>query len=193
MPRLRGIRGLEPEDNEITLDPEGFAVDGEELTHEELLDHLEFRQNGQPMKEKDGAWRVAAGPEVDREGIFGRPRQRAGRKSRPPTQDQMQRLVRFAEKIKKIRAAQGKDDSDEPYREPERQPDWPTLAEAANLSDWEKKAIWYRMSGMERTEAMQVQPNEESRKALQAAWRKLDRTGMKRLEEARGKIARNRT
>jgi hypothetical protein len=40
------------------------------------------------------------------------------------------------------------------------------------------------MSGVSRDEALATQPDEPSRKALQAAWKKLARTGLQRLRHA---------
>lgn len=67
---------------------------------------------------------------------------------------------------------------------PERLPDWPAWSRAAGLSDWEKKVVEYKMSGISRDEALAAQPDEPSRKALQAAWKKLSRTGLQRLRQA---------
>jgi hypothetical protein len=92
------------------------------------------------------------------------------------------RLARYAEKIRQMRAAAGKDDRDEPYVEeaPERIQNWPEWAQQAGISDWEQKAIEYKMAGVGWTEAMRAQPDEVSRLALQAAWRKLERSGERR-------------
>lgn len=51
----------------------------------------------------------------------------------------------------------------------------------AGLSDLECAVFEYRASGVSRDRALSEQPDEQSRKALQAAWRKFDRTGMSRL------------
>jgi hypothetical protein len=51
----------------------------------------------------------------------------------------------------------------------------------AGLSEWECTVFGYRASGVSRDRALSEQPDEQSRKALQAAWRKFDRTGMSRL------------
>jgi hypothetical protein len=42
----------------------------------------------------------------------------------------------------------------------------------------------YRANGVSRDRAISQQLDEQSRKALQAAWRKFDRTGMSRLRDA---------
>lgn len=41
-----------------------------------------------------------------------------------------------------------------------------------------------RLTGMSRERAMAGEPDEESRKALQAAWKRFDRNGMERLRAA---------
>jgi len=51
----------------------------------------------------------------------------------------------------------------------------------AGLSERECTVFGYRANGVSRDRALSEQPNEQSRKALQAAWRKFDRTGMSRL------------
>lgn len=68
--------------------------------------------------------------------------------------------------------------------EPEAPPDWAKMAEEAGLSEWEKKVVEYQMSGMGWREAAAAQPDEESRWAVIAAWRSMERTGLKRLREA---------
>ena len=84
-----------------------------------------------------------------------------------------------------MREEEGKDERDEPYmkRGPEVVKDWPKWAKEAGLSEWEKKAIEYKAGGVGWTEAMSAQPDEVSRRALQAAWRKVERTGEERLRQ----------
>lgn len=60
--------------------------------------------------------------------------------------------------------------------------DWKRLAGEAGFGAWELKVLEYRKDGTSRDVALGQQPNERSRKALQAAWRQFDRTGMKRLQ-----------
>lgn len=54
----------------------------------------------------------------------------------------------------------------------------------ACLSDWECIVLGYRSNGVSRDRALSEQPDEQSRKALQAAWRRFDRTGLSRLRAA---------
>src|SRR6185312_4232988 len=68
--------------------------------------------------------------------------------------------------------------------DPERLPDWQNWANAAGLSEWEKKVVFYKMGGIGREQALREQPDEQSRKALQAAWKKFERTALERLRAA---------
>ena len=68
--------------------------------------------------------------------------------------------------------------------------DWKRLAGEAGFDPWELRVLEYRRAGTSRDMALVQQPNESSRKALQAAWRQFDRTGMKRLQECIKKICR---
>jgi hypothetical protein len=67
-------------------------------------------------------------------------------------------------------------------------PDWNAWASAAGLDEWEQKVMEYRLEGVSRDRAMQMQTNGDARKALQAAWRKFDRQGLRRLQDAAKKV-----
>ncbi|MBZ5491167.1 MAG: hypothetical protein LAO76_09570 [Acidobacteriia bacterium] len=67
---------------------------------------------------------------------------------------------------------------------PSVRPDWNKWAAAAGLDEWEMKVLRCRLAGMSREQAMRLLPDEESRKALQAAWKRFDRNGMDWLREA---------
>lgn len=67
---------------------------------------------------------------------------------------------------------------------PSVRPDWNKWAAAAGLDEWEMKVLRCRLAGMSRDQAMGLLPDEESRKALQAAWKRFDRNGMDWLREA---------
>lgn len=184
---LPGIQGLEPSGEEIPLGRGGsMDVDGETFSGEEMLDHLQYRQeSGKPIRAADAVWRTAAGREADPEGLL-RPR---ALKGKLPTKEEMKHpspLSRNLERLKRKYAAAGKPWPEEAFINdaPEKLPDWNTWAEQAGLSDWEKKVVEYKMSRVGWTEAMRAQPDEASRRALQAAWRRLERNGRERLERA---------
>jgi hypothetical protein len=63
-------------------------------------------------------------------------------------------------------------------------PNWKKWAKIAGLSKWEQVVLEYRCAGKSRERALSEQRNEASRKALQAAWKKFDRTGKERLRKA---------
>src|SRR5438270_7141750 len=67
---------------------------------------------------------------------------------------------------------------------PSVRPDWKKWAAAAGVDEWEMKVLRCRLGGVSREQAMAMQTDEESRKALQAAWRRFDRNGMERLRGA---------
>ena len=57
-------------------------------------------------------------------------------------------------------------------------------ASLAGFDAWDTRVLDYRAQGVSRDRAMDDQPDEDSRRALQAAWRKFDRTGLARLRAA---------
>lgn len=63
-------------------------------------------------------------------------------------------------------------------------PDWNKWAAAAGLDEWEIKVLGYRLIGVSRDRALAMETDEESRKALQAAWKRFGRNGMERLRAA---------
>jgi len=65
-----------------------------------------------------------------------------------------------------------------------KRPDWEKWAQAAGFNEWELKALQCKLFGISRERSMEDQPDEGSRRALQAAWRRFERTGMQRLKEA---------
>jgi hypothetical protein len=67
---------------------------------------------------------------------------------------------------------------------PSVRPDWNKWAAAAGLDEWEMKVLGYRLTGVSRRPALAMETDEESRKALQAAWKRFDRNGMERLRGA---------
>lgn len=180
---MRGFHGLAAEGDEITLGRGGsMDSDGERFSSEEMLDHMQYRQeSGRPTREADRTWRSAPVLGEDSEGLL-RPH---GGKPRTGTAKETMKgpgpLAPYLKRIERLRAAAG---MEEPFMDdtPEPLPDWQAWAQEAGLSEWEKKAAEYKVSGVGWTEAMSAQPDEESRRALQAAWRRLERNGRERLE-----------
>jgi hypothetical protein len=64
-----------------------------------------------------------------------------------------------------------------------RQGNWKQWAQAAGLDSWDMEVIEYKRCAVSREAALAEQPDEVSRKALQAAWRRFDRTTKMKLRE----------
>jgi hypothetical protein len=63
--------------------------------------------------------------------------------------------------------------------------EWATLA---GFDAWEIQVMQYHLNGISRDRALAAQSDETSRKAIQAAWRKYDRTGKQRLKQVAEKM-----
>jgi hypothetical protein len=69
------------------------------------------------------------------------------------------------------------------HLQPKYVPDWEKWAATAGLDSWERRVLTYQRHGMSRERALAEQPDEISRKALQAAWKRFDRNGRERLKK----------
>jgi len=58
--------------------------------------------------------------------------------------------------------------------------DWQKLGEKAGLDQGEVRVLQYKVDGISREQAAEQQGSEVSRKAIQASWKRFDRTGKKR-------------
>jgi hypothetical protein len=65
---------------------------------------------------------------------------------------------------------------------------WEKWAIAAGFDKWEHVVLLYTLQGTSREKALAGQITDEKRRALQAAWKRFDRNGRKRLEEAANKL-----
>jgi hypothetical protein len=61
--------------------------------------------------------------------------------------------------------------------------DWKKLGEKVGLDPWEIRVLEFRSRGIGRDSAMGLQPDEVSRKAIQAAWKRVDRSRMDKLRD----------
>lgn len=66
--------------------------------------------------------------------------------------------------------------------------DWKRLGEKAGVDEWQIKVLEYRSEGISRDVAMELQPDEASRKAIQAAWKRFHRTGLRKVRDSFDKI-----
>jgi hypothetical protein len=62
--------------------------------------------------------------------------------------------------------------------------DWDHWTAVAGFNPWERLVFDCKLNEVSRDQALSRQLNETDRKALQAAWRRFDRTGMSRLRAA---------
>jgi uncharacterized protein YprB with RNaseH-like and TPR domain len=66
--------------------------------------------------------------------------------------------------------------------------DWDHWTVAAGFNRWERLVLDCKLNEVSRDLALSRQLNGTDRKALQAAWRRFDRTGMNRLRAAAEKV-----
>lgn len=153
--------------------------EAEEATSEEALEHLEHRYCSRAAaKEADGVWRVGGGGGVD---LVRRQKSYRGRLL-AGVPDELRVVEQPSDEYRAV-LDEINESTDEVHfhAKPQVNPDWRSWAEAAGLDSWERRVLEYKLSGAGREVALASQPDEESRKALQAAWKRFERTGMERL------------
>jgi hypothetical protein len=159
--------------------------EGEETSGEEALEYLGHHYDSRDAaKGEDGIWRAGAAGERDysdpleehdsyREWLASGMSQELTVVT-PPSEE-------WKAAVRKInKSAEGLDLE----ARPSVRPDWIKWAAAAGLDEWEMKVLRCRLAGVSREHAIGLLPDEESRKALQAAWKRFDRNGMDWLREA---------
>jgi hypothetical protein len=159
--------------------------DGEETSSEEALEYLGRHYDSRDAaKGEDGIWRAGAAGERDsgdpleehdsyREWLAsGMPRELAI--VTPPSEEWKATVRDMNDSFEGL----------DLEARPSVRPNWNKWAQAAGLDEWEIKVLGFRLIGMSRERTLALQPDEESRKALQAAWRRFERNGMERLREA---------
>lgn len=159
--------------------------DGEGISGEEALEYLGHQYDTrEAAKGEDGIWRAGAGAERDyndpleehdsyREWLAsGMPRELAI--VTPPSEEWKATVRELNDSVEGL----------DLEARPSVRPDWNKWAAAAGLDEWEMKVLRCRLAGMSREQAIRLLPDEESRKALQAAWKRFDRNGMERLRGA---------
>ncbi|HEY4677214.1 MAG TPA: hypothetical protein VIJ01_08640, partial [Candidatus Angelobacter sp.] len=159
--------------------------EGEETSGEEALEYLGHHYDtAEAAKGEDGIWRAGAGGAPDpgdpieehesyREWLAsGMPQELAI--VTPPSEEWKTTVREMNDSFEGL----------DLEARPSIRPDWNKWAAAAGLDEWEKKVLRCRLAGISREQAMGLLPDEESRKALQAAWKRFDRNGMDWLREA---------
>lgn len=177
--------GLLPErSNDFVLIGPTHSED-EETSGEEELEYMSHQyERREAAKGPDGIWRAGAGAGRD----YGDPREQ-----HPSYRDWLVSAVPpgltvVEQPSREYRAVLDRinESTDEAHFHPRpvARPNWREWAQSAGLDKWEKRVLDYRLAGTSREIAMAAQPDEESRKALQAAWKRFERTGMERLRAA---------
>jgi hypothetical protein len=177
--------GLVKEDSGNLVPVGSSRSDGEEISGEETLEHLghqyETREAG---KGDNGIWRAGAGAERDYSDplaehdsyrdwlVSGAPRELTI--VTPPTEEWKATVREMNNTFEGL----------ELEARSSVRPDWNKWAAAAGLDEWEIKVLGCRLIGVGRDRALAMQTDEESRKALQAAWKRFARNGMERLRAA---------
>jgi len=169
---------------ELLLVPAARTPDGSETPQDETLGLISYSEgSSEAIKRGDGVWRRGSGSDdydLDDQWRYKFDSFRDYLLSQLPEE--------FKLSIDPRRLLVVDDESSESTDkfvtlQPVVTPNWSKLAQSAGFDEWEELALRCRVSGKSRDKALSEQADEESRKALQAAWKRLERTGMKRLRE----------
>ena len=164
------------------------TANGEGASLEGTLDHIAYvRDATEAVLGSDGIWRSGSGGDRDdlsyeedddgnpvetyREHLFAKI-PGALKQSKPPSQEWIEALDFFNE---------GRTDYFH-HAKPIVRVNWRQWAKQAGLGAWETKALRYRAAGISREAALARQQDHASRKALQAAWRRFDRSSKQLLK-----------
>jgi hypothetical protein len=177
--------GLVKEESGNLVPVGSSGSDGEKISGEETLEYLGHQyETREAAKGDDGIWRAGAGAERDysdplaehdsyREWLAaGVPRELTI--VTPPSEEWKATVREMNDRFEGL----------DLEARPSVRPDWNKWAAAAGLDKWEMKVLGCRLAGVSRERAMGLLPDEESRKALQAAWKRFERNGMDWLREA---------
>jgi hypothetical protein len=178
---------MDTADSKLVLIGSKTSTNGSYVSSKEILGYLSHTfGTSEATKRGDGVWRRGDGREDDYD--------------RPEWVDEFESAWDYILsklpndlKLENEPSAETKADyetinaqSDEDYRHMRTpvKPNWKAWGERAGFDEWEQLALECRMSHKSREKALAEQPDEPSRKALQAAWKRFDRTGMERLQKA---------
>ena len=170
-----------PEDARLVF-PGEIESDGERISQEERLDYMQHQyDNPRASQGADGVWRPGVGRRAG-----GNYRQLLAGK----VPEELREIAEPSQELKEIIEDVNANRVDIHIRlRPLIKANWAQWAEAAGLDFWEQDVLRYMLDGVSRGRALEEQPNEDSRRALQAAWRKFERNGAYRLLEAAKKIS----
>ena len=178
---------VETPDRNLVLVDSKASANGSSVSSKEILGSLSHTfGTSEATKRADGVWRRGDGSEDDYD--------------RPEWVDEFESAWDFilsklpddlklenepsAETKSAYETINALSDEDHWHMRTPVKPNWKAWGERAGFDEWEQLALECRMSQKSREKALAEQPDETSRKALQAAWKRFDRTGMERLQKA---------
>jgi hypothetical protein len=165
-----------------TSEAEGISV-------EHSLDHMSYlRDTSDAVKGTDGIWRPGGSAEryynerydEDDDGDPISLRGRLLAKVPEGLKTLVEPSAEYKESVEEFNAST---DDWHLHAKPSVHVDLEKWAELAGFDEWEMRVLRYRLGEVSRDEALAEQPNDASRKAIQAAWRRYDRTGKQRMRE----------
>jgi len=181
--------GLVTESSDNLVSVGGSGSEGEEVSSEEALEYLGHHYDSRnAAKGEDAIWRAGAAGERDC----------SGRDSSDPSEEHESYREWMASSMPRelaivtppteewktvVREMNHSFEGLNLEVRPSIRPDWNKWAQSAGLDEWEMKVLRCRLAGVSREQGMAMQQDEESRRALQAAWKRFDRNGMERLRE----------
>ena len=177
--------GLVTEDSGNLVTVGGGGSEGEGISGEEALEYLVHEYDTrEAAKGEDGFWRAGAGGARDPgDPVEEHESYREWLASGMP--QELTVVTPPSEEWKAtVREMNNSFEGLDLEARPSVRPDWDKWAAAAGLDEWEMKVLRCRLAGLGREHAIGLLPDEESRKALQAAWKRFDRNGMDWLREA---------
>jgi hypothetical protein len=165
------------------LDPHVLPLDvvgGNEFSHEEVMDHIAYaNETSTAVRGGDGVWRPGGhGEQHDEyESLSDRLWAKLPANLKVPVELPEQ----FKQQIENYNALIS---DDHIHVKPGAMVNLEEWARLANFDHAETLVLKYRSCSVSRDRALAEQPNEAARKKLQAAWKRFDRTGKRRLRAA---------
>ncbi len=153
--------------------------DGHPLSHDDYIDYLSY--DG-PVVE-GGTWR-SRNPDLHDKDEHGNEGELLTRRERilNKVPEEFKVRVDLSDELKRLVEKFNATHSDQHVSTgPRVVPEWEAIASEASLDEYEMLVLAYRLSNISRELALRLQGSDEERKKLQAAWKRVDRTGLAKL------------
>jgi len=180
---LKAQRIYAKEHPEIVLEPAA----GSGISFEDLLEWVSFeRDTPDAMKDFDGVWRPGGG----RESAYGEQFDKNERGQPLSLRGRLRaKLPSALLSESEARPANFDEEEDTNWRHVHIRVNMEKWAKLAGFDEWEMRVLRCQLAEMSREKALAAQPDDGARKALQAAWKRYDRTGKSRLRLVAKKLA----